>query len=610
MIGRLLGGRYAIIENVDSGGMAYIYKAICKKTGCTVAIKVLKEEFTENPEYVSRFKKEAEAAFSLEHQNIVHVTDIGCDNGAYYMVMEYVEGRSLKSLIEEKEVIDEQEAIGYAMQICDALEAAHCEGIIHRDIKPQNVLLTQDGQVKITDFGIATSLTSDEPKNRQVLGSVYYISPEQARGDKMDFRTDIYSLGIVLYEMLTGKLPHTGNKTVSVALKHINEKMIPPIEINKHISKAANNIVLKASSKNPDDRYRSAEAFKSDLSRAVSEPTGDFVDIPRALSEDAKAKTSGQHKTWKISIFAALLLIVGVAAFFGISLLSRSAEKVRVPNLTGMRIAEAKTVLTEEGLTPNAVYESSETIAQDIVISQSAKAGERLAKGSVVTITISSGPDGMVMPDLTGMSIEQAEQIIESMGLKLPDITYELRDNMLQGRVIFQMPEADTIITEDELISLTVSGEAPQESALIPYVKEMSVDQAVSLLQSQGFTNCIVYEQDSDAEEGSVFNQSPLEGTQALYTDEIILYVSRYTSKQHTGTFNETFSVPEAGSKVRVVLVDMINGVNISFNVSEETASGTTMYVDLPLTSFAGGNRTVIVYVNNEPMYTYEVVFT
>ena len=218
MIGRLLNGRYAIIENVDTGGMAYIYKAVCKKTNRIVAVKILKEDFSDNPEYVSRFKKEAEAAFSLEHPNIVHVTDIGCDHGTYYMVMEYVEGCSLKSLIEEKGCLQEAEAIEYTSQICDALEAAHSEGIIHRDIKPQNILLTPEGQAKITDFGIATSVSSMEPKKSQVLGSVYYISPEQARGEKMDHRTDIYSLGVVFYEMLTGKLPHTGNKSVAVAL--------------------------------------------------------------------------------------------------------------------------------------------------------------------------------------------------------------------------------------------------------------------------------------------------------------------------------------------------------------------------------------------------------
>lgn len=610
MIGRLLNGRYAIIENVDTGGMAYIYKAVCKKTNQIVAVKILKEDFSDNPEYVSRFKKEAEAAFSLEHPNIVHVTDIGCDHGTYYMVMEYVEGCSLKSLIEEKGCLQEAEAIEYTSQICDALEVAHSEGIIHRDIKPQNILLTPEGKAKITDFGIATSVSSMEPKKSQVLGSVYYISPEQARGEKMDHRTDIYSLGVVFYEMLTGKLPHTGNKTVAVALKHINEKVTPPAEVKVGISKAANNIVLKAMSKKPADRYRSAEAFKADLKCAMSEPDGAYVDIPKAHSEDTKERIVGRNKTWKISIFAALALLVIAAVFFGIRLFSPIAEKVRVPDLISMKVSDATIALGNLGLSANVVYESNDTVDEDIVISQSLGEGDHVSKGTAVTITVSSGPDGMVMPDLAGMSLEEAADVIESMGLSPADITYELREGVQEGKVIFQMPEADTPIDEDELISLIVSGEAPPESAPIPSLKNISVDQAVSLLQSLGFTNCLVYEQDNDAEEGTVFNQSPVEGTQTLYSDEIILYVSSYTSKPHQGTFSETLTVSEAGSKVRVVLVDMVNGVTVNFKVYEYTADTTTIHINLTLASFSGGYRTVIVYVNNVETYTYEVGFS
>jgi Serine/threonine protein kinase len=421
MIGRLLGGRYAITESIDSGGMAYIYKAVCKKTNRTMAVKVLKGEFENNPEYVARFKKEAEAAFSLEHQNIVHVTDIGCDEGSYYMVMEYVEGRPLKALIDEYGHIGEEEAVRYAMQVCDALEAAHSEGIIHRDIKPQNILIDMDGQARITDFGIATSISSEEPRDSKVMGSVYYISPEQAKGGKADHRTDIYSMGIVLYEMLTGKLPHTGEKTVAVALKHINEKMLPPIEVNGKISRAVNDIVLKATSKAPKDRYRSAQAFKADLMRALSEPDGEFVDIPKTLSDEEKTRMHGRNKVWKACVLVLLLMITGAAVLLGFSLFGQPAyDMVELTDMAGMTADMARSLLEGDGFIVNIQYEPSETIEEEVVIAQSIGEGLQVSRGSAITLTISSGPDGLVMPDLTGLSYDEAQAKIKSMGLNPP----------------------------------------------------------------------------------------------------------------------------------------------------------------------------------------------
>lgn len=610
MIGRVLGGRYAIIENVDAGGMAYIYKAVCKKTGNIVAVKVLKEEFENSSEYVSRFKKEAEAAFSLEHKNIVHVTDIGCDEGSYYMVMEYIEGRPLKAIIEEKVYLGEEEAIRYAIQVCDALEAAHSEGIIHRDIKPQNILVDSEGQAKITDFGIATSISSEEPKENQVMGSVYYISPEQAKGGKTDYRTDIYSLGIVLYEMLTGKMPHTGDKTVTVALKHINEKLVPPIEVNSNISRAVSNIVLKAASKAPKDRYRSAQAFKADLTRALDEPDGEFVDIPKTLFDEEKARIHGKNKIWKVCILAALLVIAGVAVFLGFYLFGQTPQDmVEVTNMEGMAAAGAQSLLQSNGLIANIVFVSSETIDEGIVISQSVGEGLQVSKGTEVVLTVSSGPAGLVMPDLVGLSYIEAQAKIESMGLNPADADYEVRGDVLQGRVIFQMPEADTEITEDELITLTISGEAPQEGSLMPSLKGMPVDQAVKFLQGSGYTLFSVYEDESEAEEGQVINQSPVEGAQAFYTNEVILHISEYANKKYTGIFNEKFDVAEKGSKVRIVLIDVINGVDIPIVVNEGTLNAEAVSLNIPISALSSGSKTVAVYINNVEAYTYEVSF-
>ncbi len=610
MIGRLLGSRYAIIENVDSGGMAYIYKAVCKKTNSIVAVKVLKDEFSGSEEYVSRFKKEAEAAFSLEHKNIVHVTDIGCDNGTYYMVMEFVEGCSLKALIEQKGCIDEKEAIGYTVQICDALEAAHCEGIIHRDIKPQNILVDQQGQIKLTDFGIATSVTSKEPKDNQVMGSVYYISPEQAKGEKTDSRTDIYSLGIVLYEMLTGKLPHTGDKSVAVALKHINEKLTPPIVKNSGISMAANNVVIKATNKAPKERYRSAEAFKKDLMRTAAEPDGDYVQIPKALSDVDRAKIHGRHKVWKRCILVALLLIAGAAVYLGFCLFGQPPfDMVEVLDTTGMQANIAQDMLRSNGLLVDFAYESSETTDEGVVITQSIGKGIQVSKGSSITLTVSSGPAGLVMPDVVGLSTDEAQATIASMGLDPADITYEESSDVPPGQVISQMPEADSDIESDVLISLVVSGQPAEEGMLMPAVKDMQLDQAVNLLKGSGFTNCLVYEQDSELAAGTVKDQSPAEGVQTPFSGEVVLYASRYTNKAYSGIFDQTIDLIDAGAKLRVVLVDKINGSDIKFVVHEETAKSTAPRLNLMLSAVTSGKKTIVIYVNNVETYSYEVTF-
>lgn len=611
MIGRLLGGRYAIIESVDSGGMAYIYKAVCKKNNCTVAVKVLKEEFSQNEEYVKRFKKEAEAAFSLEHKNIVHVTDIGCDNGTYYMVMEFIEGRPLKALIEEKGCLDEQEAIGYVLQLCDALEAAHSEGIIHRDIKPQNILLDQNGHVKLTDFGIATSVSAKDSGDSQVMGSVYYISPEQAKGQKADSRSDIYSLGIVLYEMLTGELPHTGAKTVAVALKHINEKLTPPIEKNSRISMAVNNVVIKATRKVPKERYRSAEAMKADLLRVIEEPEGGFVDIPKTLTDEDKARLHGRNKVWKACILIVLLLIIGGAVYLGFYLFGQPAlDMVEVIDTTGMQLNTAQYRLENNGLLVDLVFEPSETISDGVVITQSIGEGIQVSRGSTITLTVSSGPAGLVMPDVVGLSMEEAQAVIASMSLGPADITYDEVAGVQQGHIISQMPEADAEIESNTLISLVVSGEPVQDGTLMPSVKNLPIDQAVSLLRGMGFTNCLVYEQDSELAPGTVKDQSPAQGIQAAFSGEVVLYVSRFTVKPHSGTFSQKIDVLDVGAKVRVVLIDKVNGVDVGFVVYEPpVVDGTAVSISIPLLALSGGKKTVIVYINNVKTYSYEVSF-
>ena len=608
MIGRLLGGRYEIVDNIDSGGMAYVYKAICKKTNTVVAVKVLKEKFSGKAEYVKRFKKEAEAAFSLDHHHIVHVTDIGYDQGVYYMVMEYIEGSSIKTLIEQNGLIEEKEAVSYAIQVCSALAAAHKKGIIHRDIKPQNILLDQEGDAKVTDFGIAQSLSGKEQEESQVIGSVYYISPEQAKGDKVDQRTDIYSLGIMLYEMLTGVLPYTGDETIAVALKHIHEQIIAPIEKNSSISQSINNIVLKATAKNKKDRYQSMSQMKEDLVRALVEPDGSFVEVlPNHMTGLKKSVAGRKNKIWRTSILVGLLIVVAFVVVIGTSALISSGQKlITLPDSVGLDVESATQQLNNKKLVLSITYESSEAIENGIVISQTPEAGSRISSGSEVVLTVSSGPAGLVMPDVYNMGIEEAEALVESMGLVVEDITYEIDDDISVGNVITQMPEAGSAVAESDVVSFVVSGEEVQNTAALPQLTGIMLDQAASLLKDAGFTNCFVYEEESELEEGTVIGQSPEQGIRAL-TSDIDLRISQYTSKGYMCHLAADIEIPEKDSKVKIVLQENVDSCLVNFVVWEPKSDAGMLSVDLDIDCLYGGTKTIKIFINNTETDSIEV---
>lgn len=289
MTARILGGRYQLQEAIGGGGMAIVYRAVDTLLDRVVAIKMLRAQFAEDEEFVLRFRQEAQAAARLAHPNIVNVYDVGVDEKEYYIVMEYVDGPTLKDVIIERAPLPVEEAIDISKQICNALSQAHEQHIVHRDIKPHNILLTKFGVVKVTDFGIARAVTGNTITDRQatsVLGSVHYFSPEQARGAKTDAKSDIYSLGVVMYEMLTGSLPFSGTSPVSVALKHLRERFIEPREMNKAIPQSLENIILRCLVKSPDGRYADMNAVKADLADALKHPNVPKFQMPLEMNED------------------------------------------------------------------------------------------------------------------------------------------------------------------------------------------------------------------------------------------------------------------------------------------------------------------------------------
>lgn len=611
MTGLLLGSRYEIREKIDSGGMADIYTAFCRKTKSIVAIKVLKECFSDNAEYVNRFKKEAEAVFSLDHKNIVHVTDIGLDEGAYYMVMEYIEGTTLKKIIEQQGCLDEEAAVKYAIQICSALAAAHKKGIIHRDIKPHNILIDKEDNVKLTDFGIAKSLSTKEEQANQVIGSVHYISPEQAKGERVDTRTDIYSLGIVLYEMLTGVLPHTGGETVSVALKHINEQITPPAEVNANLSQAVNYIVLKATNKNKRDRYQSMDAFKNDLVLSLADPEGSFPDIPSIYKNTVikPAVVKKKNMYWKAGI---LLLLVAVTALLAVILINvfnpSASQTFVVPDFVGSTIDSAERSINN--LTVKTTYEPNETAEEGTIISQSPEGGSRVANNSTITLVISSGPSEPVMPDLFGATLEEAKAQLDQIGIELSEdlIVYDYDQDMPPGIVISQIPEPDEPITQAAAVSLTVSKENPENIAVMPELKDKLVSEAVALLNESGFTNCFVYEEESELKEGTVIRQTPEQGIQTSYTDDVYITISKYKNQYFKGKLTANLNISEKESKVRIVLKDVINGQAVNFTKESIEDLG-RLSLNIDLTSTTGGAKSVIIYVNGQQAYSGEVNF-
>ena len=538
------------------------------------------------------------------------ITDIGYDEGVYYIVMEYIEGETLKTLIDKNNGIYEKEAIKYAIQICSALSAAHKKGIIHRDIKPHNILLRQDGQAKITDFGIAKSVSTDDIEEKQVLGSVYYISPEQAKGEKIDTRTDIYSLGIVLYEMLTGELPFTGEKTITVALKHINEQMAPPDSKNDKISKSLNNIILKATSKNKRDRYQTAKDLKADLVRALVEPEGDFVELPNVSNLSfLKNVNIKKNRIWKLCILLVLIAVIASVAVVGAEALIPAQEQyVTVPDLVGLTDAAAELELKSKNLLTETVYVTSETIDEGFVISQSPEAESGTAENNTVVLTISSGPADLVMPDIYDITLEEAEALILEMGLVLEDVEYEYSDEVETGRVISQMPEAGSAVTDNEQVSLVIASKEAEGSALMPTVTGLMIDKAVSIIYEAGFDTCFVYQEESDNEEGIVLSQSPEQYIQTQYSSEIDLWISGYAN-DYIGNLSVDIEVPEKESKIKIVVENTINGekVNIVFKELQEDAG--TLSLDLEITSMSQGDKLVKIFINNVKAYDYEIGF-
>ncbi|SDW01990.1 serine/threonine protein kinase [Marininema mesophilum] len=516
MEGRKLGSRYEVVSRVGGGGMAVVYKALDVLLNRYVAIKVLNESLSNDSEFVRRFSREAQAAASLSHPNVVGVYDVGQENHTHYIVMEYIEGPTLKEYIQQYSPLTAEEIVSIASQICDALAHAHENEIVHRDVKPHNILLGYNGRAKVTDFGIARATSSSTiTQAGSVMGSVHYFSPEQARGSMISAKSDIYSLGVILYEMVTGELPFDGDSAISIAMKHLQEPAMDPSQLNPNIPPQIRDIIIRALEKDPDDRYPSVRGMKQDIDAVFN--TGNSMDEPRwrtvdgddlatkpmntvnsgigvRSSEESQRSQVGQEtlanlerlrnvpadkdKTvlertvvwlenvqtnmpwWQKVLFGLFTMIViiclallGFDAVWGV--FNNSAE---VPDLKGRTVAEAKAVLKDEDLNIGKVESVFNSAKKNTVVRQGEEAGREVEKGSGVDLFVSSGSNSGKMVSTVGLKVRAAKKKLREKGFQNVNIAREGYDSKYgEGEVYKQTPSSGSSVKSNESITLYVN---------------------------------------------------------------------------------------------------------------------------------------------------------
>ena len=522
-IGMMIGDRYEILERIGMGGMSDVYKAKDHKLNRHVAVKVLKQEFSENTNFVSKFRVEAQAAASLMHPNIVNVYDVGEDNGIYYIVMELVEGITLKKYIEKKARLSVREAVSIAIQACMGIEAAHNNHIIHRDIKPQNIIISKDGKVKVTDFGIAKAATSNTITSN-VMGSVHYTSPEQARGGYSDEKSDIYSMGITMFEMLTGRVPFNGETTVAIAIKHIQEEMPSPRDYVPEIPVSVEQIVLKCTQKSPDRRYHNMDLLIADLKKALMSPDEDFVQIEdpdqtmATRAVDPKERTEIKKQARKKEA---------------------AEEEVRLKKNTPPKKKKAPVYEEDFDEDDEEEYEEEDSRMEKIttflavILAVLIGCAVIFLVGTKVGIfNFGSSSEQVTMIDVEGKTETEAKKALEDLGLKV-EITYESAD-AAAGTVIGQDVKAGSTVSEGSRVTLTVSGQpsdnggsGSQDGIPVPDVKGTVEAEATATLKNSGFEVTKTQDFSDTVEAGKVISQNPAGGSSAASGSSVTLVISQ-----------------------------------------------------------------------------------
>jgi serine/threonine-protein kinase len=604
----IIDGRYRMLSRVGSGGMADVVCAEDLQLGRKVAIKLLHRRFAEDAEFVERFRREASSAAGLQHPHVVAVYDRGEWDGTYYIAMEYLDGRSLKRLVTDEGPLEPRRAIDLTIQILKAARFAHKRGIIHRDLKPHNVIVDGEDRAKVTDFGIARAGASDMTQTGSIMGTAQYLSPEQAQGHAVSAPSDLYSIGIILYEMITGRVPFEGESAVTIALKQVSEAPTPPTAFNPAVSPALEAVVLRALEKDPHRRFADADEFIGALEAAAQgiapapppavpmpptdatrllQPTGPMVPIPPVgayqevqqveygpptLPPEGPEDEGGAGRWW-----VALLVGLLVAGLLVGGLLYFNQAKVKVPNVVGVDESDAVFTLRHAGLSSETVNRNSPDKPKGQVIGQDPAGGSRVKKGEVVTLTISAGPGTAQIPDLTGQPRSAALKKLEDLGFNATE-ERQTSDTIKENHVIETRPPANEERDKGSTVTVVIS--SGRQRVAVPDVKNQNVDDARSTLEQLGFQVERKDQEDSEHDPGTVLGQSVAAGKMVPKGTKITLTVAKEPAPVDVpnvvgqGQNAATNALKKAGFKVTVVPKDTQNLDEDKHVVAQDPSSG------------------------------------
>ncbi len=673
LIGKMLNNRYEVLEKIGNGGMATVYKAKCHVLNRYVAIKILKDEFTTDSEFIKKFNTEAQSAASLAHPNIVQIYDVCNEDNLYYIVMELIQGKTLKEIINEDGILSWKWSVNIAIQIASALETAHKNNIIHRDIKPHNIIITEDGIAKVTDFGIAKAVSNSTiTAFGTTIGSVHYFSPEHARGGYTDAKSDLYSLGIVMYEMLTGRVPFDADTPVSVALKQVQEEPVDPIKYNENIPISVNRIILKAMQKDPNLRYQNATEMLKDLSLALKKPNEDFVELatrsddsptqkiptiyelemeknndrkaPKINENQSNKKKENKlkefykkHKWAKPVTIVLAAIILFVCAMYGtIAILngSRTAQE-QIPNVSGvnnekrMTKDEAIKALNDLGFKEITIEEEyNDEIEEGYVISQTPeyKTNFKFNVTQPITLTISKGQKIVTLPKkMKGKKVEDVTKELDELELKYELI--ETNSETVEAGIVLEVdPEEGEEITAATVIQITVSIGSAYKDVVVPSVITKSESEAIATLKALNLVVDVAYEQDANKSDGVVTAQSINANKTVKEGDSISITVNKQPKKA-TLTINVNLksltgytepkpetstSVDENGNTIQATTTPEIEKGTVVIEVGDDTILSDTYLMtktDISKTWTSTGVKTVKVKVNGVTRYTDTVDF-
>ncbi len=610
----IISGRYELKEIVGTGGMSVVYRAWDLKYNREVAVKVLRREYIEDEDFIRRFNHEAQAASKMSHPNIVNMLDVGQDGEIRYIVMEYVKGQTLKELIRKSGRIRPARAVQMTMRILAAVDHAHRNHIVHRDIKPQNILVDENGVVKVADFGIARLTTSGSTLTQNdgnVLGSVHYFSPEQANGLVADEKSDLYSVGVVLYEMVTGQVPFDGDSPISVALKHVREAPRSTRTLNPEISRGLDEVILKALDKDSSRRYQSAAEMAQDLKKAMRMPGGGFVRYPDMggvvyhVEQEKPRPPVHKRRIWPVVLCLALLVVlitVGLFMTVGRRMINDLIKQLYVPNVVFMDSEQAQQTLQEAGLSASLSSRHDETVEAGVVIEQNPAAGSLIWPGSSVRVVVSEGQETVMMPSLLELTRAEAVSELEARGLKLETVVLEISEAP-PGTVISQEPKANEWVAPGTGVELHISG----ESAPVPELTGKTLSEAEDALQVAGFGLGTVTEQYSaDARPGQIIGQSILPQTVTLLGTPIGVTVCQELPDTYRKQASFKVEIKKNESSVRIVLVSPSSGER---EVYAQTLNKGSQSIKLDLDNAVEETCELKLYVNDELVETKEIVF-